>query len=206
MKFWIPLVLISTIFAQPAFAQRRAGSNRSALYRYLAKDFKQVQFGYTFWQEMIDGKSPAGEGELMTHFEGLHFQGNLVRPRRNLRWVHTYGAAFSFGMARGSFFGSFNDYVGNQPWLAASAHAGLVYRASLRTELEVSVPLTFRYTIWQLKSSSDIELERESTFSYGVAGALIGRLTRTSALHFKVTHQHAWNSTQWTFGYQKDIR
>lgn len=166
-------------------------------------NYYQLRPGLVVWQENIKGKTATNDANFMTRFEGLAIGSDFIRTLENPRWQRVYSLDVAFGTARGKGDTiAVPDGLRNQLWLMVGGSLGYRYRTSNFGELGISVPLVFRRINWKYHSGSDLNLERDTSFSAGLGGVYTIRLKSTSALNVGWTYQTMWRATVWNIGWE----
>lgn len=201
----IAVVLILVMSAR-VFAAEEADGSSKAKTKASRKSVTQLRYGLSLWQETITLASGAAESKMVAQSMGVLLGLGRSAPMGRSKWNFTYGAELGLGTIKGKGNNdNVPDELKNQLWYLIGGNAGLMYRTSPASELGLSVPFYYRQINWQLDSGSDLKID-DQPFTIGVAGDYVTHLSKTSALHLTVTHQHMWNATMWGLFYQRTFR
>jgi hypothetical protein len=138
-------------------------------------------------------------------FHGFEFGAGYEIPFKAFRWVQYYSADVAVGVAKGIGKGPVVDELKDQSWMAFTAKAGIIYRATAVSEVGLFIPLTIRSARWKLDETAQLEM-KDKSFSAGLGAMFINRFTPYQALVVTLTHQHMWNSTVWGIAWQYDFK
>lgn len=200
----IYLAIFFSIFLIASSGHAAKSKSKKKLYKYLRKSFVQMDVSYNFWQEEI-GTMFNGEGGVVNmRFEGLQIGLNYVKPSKGVRWVYTLGTFVNLGQARGQL--SVDQELDKQNWMAFGVTPGILYRTGLSTEVGFRLPIGYRLDLFDLDPEIPLTLDGVDSFFYGISAVMIQRIKPRSAVIISVTHQQAWDATQWSLGFQYDFR
>jgi len=162
-----------------------------------------MRAGVLFWQETIDLKKGSNKGHMRTRSEGVLFSGLYQIRSGPTRWMQAYTADLGIGQLRGK--GATNaipDELKGQYWALLGGSAGLTYRSSPVSEVGLSLPVYFRVIKWKLQSGSQLDPEKDNSFSVGLRGHFAFHFDGGSALVMAITHHHLWRASIWEAGWQ----
>jgi hypothetical protein len=169
----------------------------------LRKPYYQVNTSYHLWQETIDATTGPTSGEVLTQFHGFRVGASYNKPRKSVRWVESYSLDLGLGIAKGKATAPLIDEIKDQPWFSVAFTPGMVYRTTSKSELAFVLPVTYRMVQWDLQEPFELS---DKAFSVGLGGVYIQRFNLKSSLAISVVHQHMWNATVWSIGWQHAIR
>ena len=143
---------------------------------------------------------------MQTQSEGVLVDvGYVITPYRS-RWRQIYGFEFGNGRVKGK--GNtvqIPDELRGQTWIIAGASASLMYRSSQFSEIGVIAPFNYRTISWAIKSDSQLNPDKDSSFSIGFGLAYLARFDKRQGIHFAMLRHFGWDATVWTAGYQLEF-
>lgn len=206
LKGLIILMLTWGLAAPVAGAWAQSSTSASASRTKVKKKKKRarveratLRVGTMLWQEAIHFTKAGDEVNAETQSVGLFVGYGKSVPLSGLRWSYYYGAEAAIGVIKGRALSNLaiNDGLKNQFWYLVGANPGVVYRTTAYTELGLFAPVWFRMINWKTNPSSDLDPQRDSSFSFGVQGQMVQRFSKTSALEISITQQLMWQATVW---------
>lgn len=198
------VALLSFLVAIPSLGAGKVTKKMPRRVPAIRKEYRQLHFGYQMNQETINATSSGVGTSMLTQFHGFRVGLGWHSPRRNLRWVRTYGVETSFGLAKGVTAPPAADLLREQPWLSVGASAGYMYRTTSKSEIGFALPVQYRAIFWEILPS--LSLEKEQSFSAGLSAMYVARFDLKHSVQATLTHQYMWESTIWSLSYQYDFR
>jgi hypothetical protein len=167
----------------------------------IGKSYFELGFEAMIWQEAIQAQRGNDVEQLETQFQGLGVNLTYRKPTRHIRWQWSHSMELAGGALHTTGTSAkIPDTLRRQQWYALSLSPGVIYRTTSVSEVGLGVPLTFRVINW-VTDDSTLSLERGRSFSYGLSGLYINRLSKSSALQVIFTHQISWNTFVWSLGW-----
>ncbi len=202
MHFLIFTLFINILASAPAFANVETQTSKKV--SPLKKQYTQISASYIFWQEKLEAVSNGTAGYMMTHFHGFKLGYAYNKPFNNIRWVQSYLGEASMGYVKGAgTSAAIPDEVESQTWMGLSFSPGLIYRTTANSEIGFALPLSYKKPLWKFETPLEVD---DHPFSVGLSLNFISRLNLKSAITLGLTHQHMWNATIWSVGWQYDFR
>jgi hypothetical protein len=128
-------------------------------------------------------------------------------PYTASKWSFNYGANLGVGTIKGKGNNdNVPDELKNQLWFLVGASGGFMYRTSPNSEIGFMIPFYYRLINWKLASGSDLDVDKDSSFTVGGQFVYLARLDKDSSLHISLTQQHMWQSTMWGISWQTEYR
>lgn len=163
----------------------------------------QIRPALAFWQETINLRNGADTAQMNSQSEGIVVDlGYSITPYRS-RWRQIYGLEFGNGRVKGKG-NTLNipDELRGQTWVLAGASASLMYRSSAFSEIGLLAPFQYRKISWAIKSDSQLDPDRDTSFSAGLGFAYLARFDRRGGLYFAMIRHFGWDATMWQAAWQ----
>lgn len=184
-----------------AFAQEEMSTSASK-----PKKVKRVRkhwhagLSYGFWSESLKTTKGSSKAKILSQFHGFTISG-IYNKSITRNWRQAHAVELSFGTVKGKGdTPAIQDELRNHLWQSLALSPGLMYQTSPVSEVGFAVPVVYRLTHWKLNAASNLDIERDNTFSVGFSLFYANRLTNDLSLRVAVTQQHMWNATQWSLG------
>lgn len=196
------LIILTLLLSTPTFAADKR-ARRLKLKNMLTKSRWELSLGYNFWQENFEVTDGSAKDTATAHFDGLGLELHYLKPSKSsLRWIYTFSAFSHVGQAYGTTSGTVTADLKNQSWGHFGVIPGFLYRTSLGSEFGIRVPLGMRTINWYVDDTSQVEIDKASSFSYGVSAVMVNRINKRSSITASVTHLMSWETTRWDVGWQ----
>lgn len=208
MRCLILTMIVVLLVEGPALAQGRpaTAARRAQAAKRFVVPYYQIGARFVLSQEGIGADRGSGKETLMMQFQGTQISGTYKKPFSNVRWVQSHSVDVGFGNTKGK--GNPNSSVPDaltQPYYSLSFSPGIIYRTEPPTEIGLSLPLTYRMIQWRLEDPS-LQMEKASSFAFGLSLTFGNRLTANSTLFAAFTHQINLQSTVWALGFDYAFR
>lgn len=201
-KFCKPLLILLTAFAMNALAEKTTVAKKPVPAKL--RNYFQISLGYQQLQEGIKATKGSDKATIRTSMRGFNLAGQYNIPFRQSSWRHFYGLIASWGETKGQGDAVITDPVKDQPWTMFTFNPGVMYRTAPHTEVGISLPLSYRTIDWQFDNG--LSMERKASFTPGLSGIFVVRVSAASAFHVSLTHQHVWQNTMWAIGWTYTVR
>lgn len=156
------------------------------------------------WQENIKLQKGTTQGNMETLSEGVIVGLGYTAPFSSSRWRQNYGVELGVGRikGKGSRDGTILDELDGQLWYSLGAIANLSYLSSPVSEIGLLLPIHQRRIHWQLQSGSDLDPDRDSSYSIGTGVQYLAHISTTSSLSLAMIYHHQWQATMWELGWR----
>jgi hypothetical protein len=168
---------------------------------FVHRTYYSSSVGLLTWQEVIRAHRASDSTGIQTQLLGV--QGDFsYNFEHTSRWIQHDSLKFAAGLLKGKGASDeIDDELKNQKWVMLTASPGLIYRTTPVSDVGVGLPLSYRYIAWKLNPALNLNVEKSSSFSIGVSGTYVNRLSRHSSLYVVVEHQHMWDAVLWFAGW-----
>jgi hypothetical protein len=164
----------------------------------------QLRMGGVIWQENIEVRNGATQGNMETQSQGLVGSLAYLIPTGGRTWLQTYAVDLGFGAIKGKGrSAAIADELKGQLWITAGITPGMIYRTSPISAVALMLPFTYRVIDWKLKDGSSFNPEGDSSFSVGISGAYINQLSKNNYLYLSTTYQTNWAANVWNISWQR---